>query len=887
MIQSLPNRPISGKINFAVTRANEVLTYKISKFYYFMLLFLLGLSNYGFSANVGDYQTKSTATTWNSINTWEIFNGSAWVQPSAAQGYPGYSSSPGTVTILTTHTVTLNVSPAYSIGNFVLIGTGKLTINTTGTYTVIISGNISFGTGPGSLFDPINMKDGTGIGVFNLNGAGLQTISGDAGGNCYFYQLYITGSGGVKLNHDIVVEGDLTVYSNRTFDISTFQCNKTSAPNCTYTLQSGATLKLSGSLGGDTGSNFPCQTGGIGTFGYNFDPASKVEYYGTAQTVSSKTNYGNLTLSGSGAKTISGITVINGILSMEGTTTTSGTVPTYGSGATLQYKGSAAQKTGIELPVTFSGSGVVIFTNTAGVTLGSSIKVNGPTQITPASSKLIIPPATCLNTTTITSTTDPNQILIQTSPTGTGGNGSLIFQNGLGSPVQATIEMYSKAACTNRAAKTGYKWQFFGIPVLSLTTASPTFDGGYVRKMNENVDPHWEQLSNASPLSAFTGYEITQLDPTLYTFRGQLVNGDHTVNLTYTTGKPYIGQNLIGNSYTAAINISKLIYIGNVINTVYIYNTGSYNDWVNAGSGTKSDSINKIITPGQYTAVPKNLAGVAYLPSQIPSMQAFLVEARASSTSLTIPYNSVVGTMVADTVPQRTKGMLTKAASEKIYSIIDVKGSRFSDRIWLFTEPNCTHSFDNGWDGEKFLGSSLAPQIFAMEADGDYQVNSVDDINNTYLGFLAGEDSLYTLTFTHQNLGIKYAKVYLVDSIGQQTVDITPDSSKYTFRSLPTDTITRRFKIITNYTDVTTHITTPTSVSTRLNVFSSNKSVYIDNKSDEKGILYLYDMTGRIIQNYNFIAQGITTIQTNVSPGNYLVKVITKNRSVTKNISLE
>jgi len=166
-------------------------------------------------------------------------------------------------------------------------------------------------------------------------------------------------------------------------------------------------------------------------------------------------------------------------------------------------------------------------------------------------------------------------------------------------------------------------------------------------------------------------------------------------------------------------------------------------------------------------------------------------------------------------------------------------------------------------------------------------VNSVDDINNTYLGFQAGEDSLYTLTFTHQNLGIKYAKLYLVDSIGQQTVDITPDSSKYTFRSLPTDTITRRFKIITNYTDVTTHITTPTSVSTRLNVFSSNKSVYIDNKSDEKGILYLYDMTGRIIQNYNFIAQGITTIQTNVSPGNYLVKVITKNRSVTKNISLE
>jgi hypothetical protein len=31
-----------------------------------------------------------------------------------------------------------------------------------------------------------------------------------------------------------------------------------------------------------------------------------------------------------------------------------------------------------------------------------------------------------------------------------------------------------------------YKWQFFGIPVRTMTTASPTFDGAYVRELNEN-----------------------------------------------------------------------------------------------------------------------------------------------------------------------------------------------------------------------------------------------------------------------------------------------------------------------------------------------------------------------------------------------------------------
>jgi hypothetical protein len=45
-------------------------------------------------------------------------------------------------------------------------------------------------------------------------------------------------------------------------------------------------------------------------------------------------------------------------------------------------------------------------------------------------------------------------------------------------------------------------------------------------------------------------------------------------------------------------------------------------------------------------------------------------------------------------------------------------------------------------------------------------------------------------------------------------------------------------------------------------------------------------MTGRFIQKYNFVAQGVTTIPTDLIPGNYLVKGITKNRKITKNLSL-
>jgi len=544
-------------------------------------------------------------------------------------------------------------------------------------------------------------------------------------------------------------------------------------------------------------------------------------------------------------------------------------------GGTVNYNNTSSAQIIYAVPTPFYNN--LTLSNPAGVTLNANTTVSG-TLLVNSTSKITISPGLCLTANTITSSTDPNQILIQTSPTGTGGNGSLIFNNT--GAVYGTVEMFSKASYVGGH----YQWQFIGIPLHTLSSASPTFDGGYVRQMHEEEDSpnHWIQLSNTSILNPFTGYEITQKTQKTYIFQGQLENAPKTVSLSYTPGKIYAGQNLIGNPYTAAIEISKMNFSTNVFRTVYLYNTGSYNDWLGNGSGTTIDSLTTA-KAGQYLAIPQFRAGSKGLQYQIPSMQAFLVKATNTGATLEIPYSSVA---VADSMPQRSKKMYSKTSENDICTIIDVKGSRFSDRMWLFTDPDCTHSFDNGWDGEKFLGSSLAPQLYAMEADGDYQVNSVDDINNTYLGFQAGEDSLYTFTFTHQNLGLKYWKVLLVDSARTDTVDITSENSKYTFSSLPADTITRRFKIITNR-DISTHVTTPTSGSTQLNVFSSDHSVYIDNKSDEKGILYLYDMTGRIIQKFDFIAQGVTTIQPNVTSGTYLVKATTKTRTVAKNISLE
>jgi hypothetical protein len=99
--------------------------------------------------------------------------------------------------------------------------------------------------------------------------------------------------------------------------------------------------------------------------------------YGLAgnQTVATAT-YGNLRLAGSGNKSCSAGVNVNNVLAREETAAVTGTAPSYGSNASLLYKGSAAQTTGIEFPNNFTGSGGVIIDNVSGVTLSASKNIS-------------------------------------------------------------------------------------------------------------------------------------------------------------------------------------------------------------------------------------------------------------------------------------------------------------------------------------------------------------------------------------------------------------------------------------------------------------------------------------------------------------------------------
>jgi autotransporter-associated beta strand protein len=505
-----------------------------------------------------------------------------------------------------------------------------------------------------------------------------------------------------------------------------------------------------------------------------------------------------------------------------------------------------------------------------------------------SSQRLLIPPGKSLSVNgTITTDGNPDKIYIQSSSTLP--NGSLIFNNAEGSPVSATVEMYSVANYSGPTSNTTTrKWQYFGIPLRNVT-AHPTFDGSVVRQMYENVvgtTGRWVALNNSSVLTPFTGYEIVQPTATTFTFQGQLVNSNYNSGkLSYTSTATNKGEHLIANPYTAAIDIKKIAFGSSnplvMENTVYLFNTGSLSDWTNNGSGGTSSS--NTTTPGQYTSVPQNNAGDAGIPAQVPSMQAFMVVVKKDDPTATVsfPYSSV-GTVVKNTDKQRVSKKTQTSTSDKIYTIFDVKGTSYTDKLWIFTEPTCSHSFDNGWDGPKSIGTALAPQIYAMESDGNYQINTVDDINNTEIGFQKGGDVNYTLTVTHQNLAMKYGELYLMDLLQNKTIDITQSGTQYQFESIDGDA-TKRFKIVTSL-GVTTG--TPKIDQEELKVFSSGKTIFIRNYMDNSGDLILYDVAGRALQRLRYTPYGLSTFNTNLKAGIYILKGLSATKELTTNLIL-
>ena len=278
------------------------------------------------------------ASTFTSIQSGDWTDPDTWNQGSVPDSGNGDS-----VIIATGHTVTL--TGATTVG-------GSLTINSGGT---LITNNFSLALGGdftnnGSFFAGSSNIDITSI--IDQNIAGFTT-TGTVSMTKTFSTATFTGNvsgGALTINGS---GGTLNLGSGLTHSF-TGTWTRTAG-----TLEGGSsTLNLGGAFSG-TGGTF---TAGTGTVNYNA---------AGAQTVAAVT-YNNLTLSGSGAKTITtATTFVNGILSMEGDATASA-APTYGTTAALRYNRTAPRTAGSEWKTPFAAAGGVIIAGSGTITMNGA-----------------------------------------------------------------------------------------------------------------------------------------------------------------------------------------------------------------------------------------------------------------------------------------------------------------------------------------------------------------------------------------------------------------------------------------------------------------------------------------------------------------------------------
>ncbi len=278
------------------------------------------------------------------------------------------------------------------------------------------------------------------------------------------------------------------------------------------------------------------------------------------------------------------------------------------------------------------------------------------------------------------------------------------------------------------------------------------------------------------------------------------------------------------------------------------------------------------------------------------------------------------------------------SADPKVCTIIDVYGRRYSDRMWLITYPGTTPGFDNGWDGTKMFGSPLTPQIFAIGSDYNYQISTSASVHEAVIGFIPGEDSEYTLLFSHYDISFYYQQLYLVDLLENKTIDIYANGFEYKFTSQASDP-RARFKVLTSLPQVEPVIPEEPVVEEpvieepvvvtpeepvveepvvvipeepvveepvvtpedpkgkkdpkdkkdkkdkKLKVVTSGKTIVVDNPSKHKGHLKVMNATtGKLVKNLQFNADGITTLSTDIASGLYIVNGVTEDEAVTTTI---
>ena len=421
--------------------------------------------------------------------------------------------------------------------------------------------------------------------------------------------------------------------------------------------------------------------------------------------------------------------------------------------------------------------------------------------------------------------------------------GALIHNNEDGE-TSATIQMWNPSywEIDQETGKKKKYWSYVAVPIQEAPIPE-FFYHGFTYLYDETQG--WIKKGDGTTLYPFQGIGASLQTGNKETFYGKLATtDDQDIILTKTAGVGE-GQNLIGNSWTAPIQIANFEEedFNGATATVYIYNTGRDDYYKNPTYVEGSAENDGAATAGQWIGVPIGVAGLAEYTGLkvIPAMNAFQVNT-AQETELHLNYNRLVrGEGKGGVNSESNLNQPMRAPHKPIEALmrIRVAGEKTHTDMWLLQDERFDYGFDNGWEAEFVEGDDRSAQLYAVSEIGKMAFLAQPELDGTLLGFAPSRDGAeYTFSFYYTGS----QKLYLND-LKLQTSTLVSDNDTYLFTYEKGDE--QRFIISTapfNIPDISTGVG---------NTTNGENAKAVKFIKDDKIFIFvngmLYDATGKMV----------------------------------------
>ena len=453
-----------------------------------------------------------------------------------------------------------------------------------------------------------------------------------------------------------------------------------------------------------------------------------------------------------------------------------------------------------------------------------------------------------------------------------------------GAMPRATVN-YQTRSTLDTGANRDATWQYFGAPGKDVQ-----FTVDYITWLYQWSEPqNWINKTGTLTLEPFAGYAITQYGKPTYALSAEAITSDQTITLTKTESGMN-GNNLFANSYMAPIDAKNFTPEDfsdyntgseDIVKTFYIFNSGSWNEW-NKYNTEQSKGSNGNDVPGQYCAVPAFSS--KYMDSAeittLPPMQGIYVIANTNEAQIHLNYekhvwnagtNPKVSTDMHEPMrtPQRLQAeeQMQQDNFRRIRIQLNSANSG-ADRLYIIQTDETTPLYDNGYDAPNQTVSGLT-NIYTTESFGKMEVSCSNRIDSMYIGFQAGSDTQYTLSFS----SLIGDMLYLED-LEQDTIVAMQSDEPYTFQAAPQSVNDCRFRLLMHPKGNSDSPNTPTDTeqADNIRVWINNDMLHIIGATANTNI-HIYNISGTYILSDIISDSPYTCSVAHLQSGVYLIRL--------------